>query len=115
VFSRIRDHEEIAEKGEDPLTVLKARRTGTFVDDDGELADAVNRKSTRKEATGKGGDDEYPVQEGEELVEGRSPALELCIWGCGALFVAWFVPRGYLKTHNICTITVVDADAWRIQ
>jgi hypothetical protein len=114
VFSRIRDHEEIAEKGEDPLTVLKARRTGTFVDDDGELADALSRKSGGKEAAGKAGDNEYPVQEGEELVEGRSPAFGLCIWGCGALLVAWFAPRGYLKPHNICTITGVDADAWRI-
>jgi hypothetical protein len=70
VFSRIRDHEEIAEKGDDPLTVLKARRTGTFVDDDGELADAVNRKSGGREAAGKAGDDEYHAQENEELVEG---------------------------------------------
>jgi hypothetical protein len=70
VFSRIRDHEEIAEKGEDPLTVLKARRTGTFVDDDGELGGAVNRKSSGKEASRKAGDDEYHAQEGEELVEG---------------------------------------------
>jgi hypothetical protein len=70
VFSRIRDHEEIAEKGEDPLTVLKARRTGTFVDDDGELADAVNRKSGGKEAAGKAGEDGYQAQAGEELVEG---------------------------------------------
>lgn len=35
MFSRIRDHEEIAERGEDPVTVLKARRTGTFEDEDG--------------------------------------------------------------------------------
>lgn len=37
MFSRIRDHEEIAERGEDPVTVNKARAKGTFEDPDADL------------------------------------------------------------------------------
>lgn len=39
MFSRIRDHEEIAEKGEDPVIVNKARARGTFEDPDADLRD----------------------------------------------------------------------------
>lgn len=48
MFSRIRDHEEIAERGEDPVTVNKARAKGTFEDPDADLTgdgDHVPRSS----------------------------------------------------------------------
>lgn len=82
MFSRIRDHEEIAERGEDPIAVLKARRTGTFVVDDGELADAAGlRKSNAAAAAGRKGASASANREGvadgaegdlgdEEIVEG---------------------------------------------
>jgi hypothetical protein len=37
VFSRIKDHEEIAQRGEDPVTVNKAKAKGTFEDADADL------------------------------------------------------------------------------
>ena len=64
MFSRIRDHEEIAESGRDPLTVLRARRTGTFEDDAGNIIpteEGGDRDSGN--AGGDGGD--------EEMIEGK--------------------------------------------
>jgi hypothetical protein len=38
VFSRIRDHEEIAERGQDPVAVGKARQLGSYEAEDGTTA-----------------------------------------------------------------------------
>lgn len=37
MFSRIKDHEEIAQRGEDPVTVNKAKAKGTFEDADADI------------------------------------------------------------------------------
>lgn len=46
VFSRIRDHEEIRERGEDPVSVIKARQVGTTEDPDADLAETANNTSS---------------------------------------------------------------------
>ncbi len=68
MFSRIRDHEEIAEKGEDPVTVNKARARGTFEDPDADL------KETKNNA--RNGDDEHSAEAGMDI-EGKPSFVEL--------------------------------------
>lgn len=67
VFSRIRDHEEIRERGEDPVSVIKARQVGTTEDPDADLADAAN--SSHGNGNKSASQDGMEVIEGTEIVE----------------------------------------------
>jgi hypothetical protein len=71
VFSRIRDHEEIAERGEDPVAVLKARKTGTYEDEDGNIIRAGENQPEGSE--GAEGFDE------EAMIEGKNACLSFCM------------------------------------
>ena len=80
MFSRIRDHEEIAEKGEDPVTVNKARARGTFEDPDADLKENKNN-------SGRNGDDEHSAEAGMDI-EGKCLLGEyFCIIFAGFLSV----------------------------
>jgi hypothetical protein len=75
VFSRIRDHEEIAERGEDPLAVLKARKTGTYEDEDGNAISAGSGDGKPEGA--EEGDDDFDEQ---AMIEGKGTSARLtCI------------------------------------
>ena len=70
MFSRIRDHEEIAERGEDPVAVLKARKTGTFEDDDGNIIGGETNRANAAAAAAGRGDGSEDVMSDEMLLEG---------------------------------------------
>jgi hypothetical protein len=86
VFSRIRDHEEIAERGEDPVAVLKARKTGTYEDEDGNAVSAGGKQPEGDE--GNGDFDE------EAMIEGRLACSPLiCISDAAVGVYPDYMPR----------------------